>query len=66
MINNEYYKFHFRVLETLTHTDPGRVNLDEAKSEQIQSLSHNLLQLIQSQTPLIKKLLHSCEFLVHQ
>uniref|UniRef100_A0AAV2JNZ3 B30.2/SPRY domain-containing protein n=1 Tax=Knipowitschia caucasica TaxID=637954 RepID=A0AAV2JNZ3_KNICA len=54
-----------KLLETLTLTDPNRVKLDQAKSEQIQNLTHNLLQLIQCQTPLIKKLLRSYSTEIH-
>ncbi|XP_055083466.1 probable E3 ubiquitin-protein ligase TRIML1 [Periophthalmus magnuspinnatus] len=63
--NTELEDIEDRVLETLTLTDPSHVTLDQAKSEQIQNLTHNLLQLIQSQTPLIKKLLHSYSTEVH-
>lgn len=49
-------------MELLNRTDPSSVNLDEAKAEQILSLTNNMLLLICSQTPLFKKLIRSCKF----
>lgn len=51
----------YRVLDLLNRTDPSSVRLDEAKTEQILSLTNNMLQLICSQTPIIKKLIRSCQ-----
>lgn len=52
----------YRVLELLNRSDPSSVRLDEAKTEQILSLANNMLLLIRSQTPIIKKLIRSCQF----
>lgn len=51
-----------RVIDLLNQTDPSSVSLDEAKAEQIISLTNNMLLLICSQTPMIKKLIKSCQF----
>lgn len=51
-----------RVTDVLSRTDPSSVRLDEAKADQILSLTNNMLQLIRSQTPVTKKLLDSCQF----
>ncbi|KAK2922089.1 probable E3 ubiquitin-protein ligase TRIML1 [Channa argus] len=48
-----------RVLDLLNRTDPSSVRLDEAKAEQILSLTNNMLLLICSQTPIIHTLLKS-------
>ncbi|XP_056148334.1 E3 ubiquitin-protein ligase TRIM39 [Lampris incognitus] len=48
-----------RVKDLLKRSDPSSVNLDEAKADQILSLSNNLLLLIRSQTPITKKLIKS-------
>ncbi|XP_035028355.1 probable E3 ubiquitin-protein ligase TRIML1 [Hippoglossus stenolepis] len=48
-----------RVMDLLSTTDPSSVNLDEAKAEQILSLTNNMLLLICSQTPIMKKLIKS-------
>ncbi|XP_029377644.1 probable E3 ubiquitin-protein ligase TRIML1 [Echeneis naucrates] len=48
-----------RVMDVLNRTDPSSVNLDEAKAEQILSLTNNMLLLISSQTPIMKKLIES-------
>ncbi|XP_053188624.1 probable E3 ubiquitin-protein ligase TRIML1 [Scomber japonicus] len=48
-----------KVIDLLNKTDPSSVNLDEAKAEQIISLTNNMLLLICSQTPLFKKLIKS-------
>ncbi|XP_069000223.1 probable E3 ubiquitin-protein ligase TRIML1 [Embiotoca jacksoni] len=48
-----------RVMDLLNSTDPSRVSLDEAKAEQILSLTNKMLLLICSQTPIIKKLINS-------
>lgn len=55
-----------RVADTLNRTDPSSVNLDEAKAEQVLSLTNNMLLLICSQTPIMKKLIHSCQFIFTQ
>lgn len=52
----------YRVLDLLNRTDPSSVRLDEAKTEQILSLTNNMLLLIRSQSPIIKKLIRSCQF----
>lgn len=51
-------------MDLLNRTDPSSVNLDEAKAEQILSLTNNMLLLICSQTPIIKKLIKSCQSLI--
>lgn len=48
-------------MDLLNQSDPSSVSLDEAKADQILSLTTGLLLLISSQTPLIKKLLQSCK-----
>uniref|UniRef100_UPI0037E7A0F3 probable E3 ubiquitin-protein ligase TRIML1 n=1 Tax=Semicossyphus pulcher TaxID=241346 RepID=UPI0037E7A0F3 len=48
-----------RVVDLLNRTDPSSVNLDEAKAEQILNLTNNMLLLVCSQTPIIKKLMQS-------
>ncbi|XP_076747979.1 zinc-binding protein A33 [Maylandia zebra] len=48
-----------RVIDLLNQTDPSSVSLDEAKAEQIISLTNNMLLLVCSQTPMIKKLIKS-------
>lgn len=50
-----------RVLDLLNTTDPRSVRLDEAKTEQILSLTNNMLLFICSQTPIMKKLIKSCQ-----
>ncbi|XP_071778703.2 putative E3 ubiquitin-protein ligase TRIML1 [Centroberyx gerrardi] len=47
------------VMDLLNRTDPSSVNLDEAKADQILSLTNNMLLLIRSQTPITKKLIKS-------
>ncbi|KAM4729990.1 putative E3 ubiquitin-protein ligase TRIML1 [Anableps anableps] len=54
-----------RVLDVLNQSDPSSVNLDEAKANQILSLTNNMLLLVCSQTPLMKKLLKSYSSEVH-
>lgn len=49
-------------MDVLDQSDPSSVSLDEAKAEQILSLTNNMLLLVCSQTPLIRKLLKSCQF----
>ena len=51
-----------RVVDVLNRTDPVSVSLDEVKADQILSLTNNMLLLICSQTPIIKKLYKSCQF----
>nr|XP_043902440.1 probable E3 ubiquitin-protein ligase TRIML1 isoform X1 [Solea senegalensis] len=51
-----------RVMDVLSRTDPSSVSLDEAKAEQILSLTNNMLLLICSQTPIMKTLIKSCQF----
>ncbi|XP_054456742.1 probable E3 ubiquitin-protein ligase TRIML1 [Anoplopoma fimbria] len=48
-----------RVMDLLNRTDPSSVSLDEVKADQILSLTNNMLLLISSQTPIIKKLTNS-------
>ncbi|XP_076021921.1 putative E3 ubiquitin-protein ligase TRIML1 [Genypterus blacodes] len=48
-----------RVMDVLNRTDPSSVRLDEAKADQMLSLTNSMLQLIRSQTPVTKKLLNS-------
>ncbi|XP_059422936.1 E3 ubiquitin-protein ligase TRIM39 [Carassius carassius] len=48
-----------RMLELLTATDPGLINLDEAKSDQLLGFTNNLLLFIRSQIPNAKRLLKS-------
>ncbi|XP_060896974.1 probable E3 ubiquitin-protein ligase TRIML1 [Labrus mixtus] len=48
-----------RVLDLLNRTDPCSVSLDDVKAEQILNLTDNLLLLVRSQTPIIKKLIRS-------
>ncbi|KAG7512942.1 putative E3 ubiquitin-protein ligase TRIML1 [Solea senegalensis] len=48
-----------RVMDVLSRTDPSSVSLDEAKAEQILSLTNNMLLLICSQTPIMKTLIKS-------
>ncbi|XP_037321042.2 zinc-binding protein A33 isoform X2 [Pungitius pungitius] len=47
------------VMDALSRMDPSSVSLDEVKSDQILSLTKNMLLLITSQTPIIKKLTQS-------
>ncbi|XP_024153079.2 E3 ubiquitin-protein ligase TRIM21 [Oryzias melastigma] len=54
-----------RVMDVLDQSDPSSVSLDEAKAEQILSLTNNMLLLVCSQTPLIRKLLKSYSSEVH-
>ncbi|PWA25986.1 hypothetical protein CCH79_00001429, partial [Gambusia affinis] len=54
-----------RVLDVLNQSDPSCVSLDEAKASQILSLTNSMLLLVCSQTPLMKKLLKSCQFPHH-
>lgn len=42
--------------------DPIGVNLDEVKAEHIISLTNDLLRLLSSQTPVIGRLIKSCQF----
>lgn len=42
--------------------DPISIYLDEVKAEQILSLTNNVLLLISLQTPVIRKLMKSCQF----
>ncbi|XP_046885422.1 E3 ubiquitin-protein ligase TRIM39-like [Hypomesus transpacificus] len=46
-----------RVKEVLRGCDPGSIRLDEARAEQILSLTNNLLLLLRSQTPISKRLI---------
>uniref|UniRef100_A0A8C5HA22 Probable E3 ubiquitin-protein ligase TRIML1 n=2 Tax=Gouania willdenowi TaxID=441366 RepID=A0A8C5HA22_GOUWI len=48
-----------RVIDLLNTTDPSSVSLDEGKAEQILILTNNLLDLVHSQTPTIKKIIKS-------
>ncbi|AWP14289.1 putative E3 ubiquitin-protein ligase TRIM39-like [Scophthalmus maximus] len=48
-----------RVMDLLSRTDPSSVSLDEAKAEQILSLTNKMLLLFCSQTPIIQKLVKS-------
>ncbi|XP_029305021.1 probable E3 ubiquitin-protein ligase TRIML1 [Cottoperca gobio] len=48
-----------RVMDLLNRTDPSSVSLDEVKADQILSLTNNMLLLISSQTPIIRKLTKS-------
>lgn len=50
------------MVDLLNRTDPISVSLDEVKADQILSLTNNMLLLICSQTPIIKKLVKSCQF----
>lgn len=52
-----------RVMDLLNKTDPSSVRLDEAKAEQILGLTDSTLLLICSQTPIIKKLVKSCQWI---
>ncbi|XP_023818790.1 E3 ubiquitin-protein ligase TRIM21-like isoform X1 [Oryzias latipes] len=54
-----------RVVDVLEQSDTSSVSLDEAKAEQILSLASNMLLLVCSQTPLIRKLLKSYSSEVH-
>ena len=47
--------------EVLRGCDPGSIRLDEARAEQILSLTNNLLLLLRSQTPISKRLIRGCE-----
>lgn len=51
-----------RVVDLLNRTDPFSVSLDEVKGAQILNLTNNMLLLLSSQTPIIKKLIKSCQF----
>lgn len=51
-----------RVLQS--KADPVSINLDQVKAEQILSLTHDVLLLINSQTPVIRKLLKSCQWTI--
>lgn len=51
-----------RVVDLLNRTDPISVSLDEVKGAQILNLTNNMLLLLSSQTPIIKKLIKSCQF----
>lgn len=42
--------------------DPIGVNLDEVKAEHILSLTNDMLRLISSQTPVIGRLIKSCQY----
>ncbi|KAM6922784.1 putative E3 ubiquitin-protein ligase TRIML1, partial [Lycodopsis pacificus] len=44
-----------RVMDLLNRTDPSSVSLDDVKADQILGLTNNMLLLISSQTPIIKK-----------
>ncbi|XP_044033614.1 E3 ubiquitin-protein ligase TRIM39 isoform X1 [Siniperca chuatsi] len=48
-----------RIAETLKLTDPDLIQMDEFKSEQLLSLTINLLLFIRSQVPVTKKLFQS-------
>ncbi|XP_040923510.1 probable E3 ubiquitin-protein ligase TRIML1 isoform X2 [Betta splendens] len=48
-----------RVVDLLNRTDPSSVRLDEAKTEQMLSLTNNMLVLIRAQTPIMRKLIQS-------
>ncbi|XP_045924667.1 E3 ubiquitin-protein ligase TRIM39 [Micropterus dolomieu] len=48
-----------RISETLKLTDPDLIQMDDFKSEQLLSLTINLLLFIRSQVPVTKKLLQS-------
>ncbi|XP_041803998.1 probable E3 ubiquitin-protein ligase TRIML1 [Chelmon rostratus] len=48
-----------KLVDVLNRTDPISVSLDEVKADQILSLTNNMLLLICSQTPIIKKLIKS-------
>ncbi|XP_023183584.1 probable E3 ubiquitin-protein ligase TRIML1 [Xiphophorus maculatus] len=54
-----------RVLDVLNQSDPSSVSLDEAKANQILSLTNSMLLLVCSQIPLMKKLLKSYSSEVH-
>ncbi|XP_015225450.1 PREDICTED: probable E3 ubiquitin-protein ligase TRIML1 [Cyprinodon variegatus] len=54
-----------RVSDVLNQSDPSSVSLDEAKASQILTLTNNMLLLVRSQTPLMKKLLKSYSSEVH-
>lgn len=54
-----------RVVDLLNRTDPISVSLDEVKADHILSLTNNMLLLISSQTPIMKKLIESCQFTHH-
>ncbi|XP_028279851.1 probable E3 ubiquitin-protein ligase TRIML1 [Parambassis ranga] len=54
-----------RVIDLLNRSDPSSVSLDEAKAEQILSLTNNMLLLMCSQTPIIKNLIKSYSSDVH-
>ncbi|KAM9847500.1 E3 ubiquitin-protein ligase TRIM21-like [Aulostomus maculatus] len=54
-----------RVMDVLSRSDPSSVNLDEPKAEQILNLTNNMLLLICSQTPIMKKLVKSYSSEVH-
>lgn len=59
---NSLWSASSRVIDLLNRTDPSSVSLDEVKADQILSLTINMLLLISSQTPLMKKLTKSCQF----
>ncbi|XP_034040077.1 probable E3 ubiquitin-protein ligase TRIML1 [Thalassophryne amazonica] len=48
-----------RVMNVLNSTNPSSVTLDEAKADQMLSLTNNMLLLVSSQTPAVKKLINS-------
>lgn len=51
-----------RVVDLLNKTDPISVSLDDVKADHILRLTNNMLLLISSQTPIMKKLIQSCQF----
>lgn len=59
-ISNTSCRSFLRVSDVLNQSDPSSVSLDEAKASQILTLTNNMLLLVRSQTPLMKKLLKSC------
>ncbi|XP_040035374.1 zinc-binding protein A33 [Gasterosteus aculeatus] len=53
------------VMDVLNRMDPSSVSLDDVKSDQILSLTKNMLLLISSQTPIIKNITQSYSSEVH-
>lgn len=49
-------------MDVLNRMDPSSVSLDDVKSDQILSLTKNMLLLISSQTPIIKNITQSCQY----
>lgn len=60
-IKSLFFLSEIRISETLKLTDPDLIQMDDFKSEQLLSLTINLLLFIRSQVPVTKKLLQSCE-----